>query len=93
MTNKTNPKDIDFVTLISHDIYQEKRKLIDDKYRLRGGKELFEVDAYTIETYPESHKKFGISKIDLVYWDNWFSKTKRNRQGKSFPKGYIEITY
>jgi hypothetical protein len=93
VTNKQNPKDIDFVTIISSDIYNQKRDLIDKKFRLTGAKKMFDVDAYTIEVYPESHKNFGISKIDLVYWDNWFSKTKRNKHNKTFPKGYIEIEY
>lgn len=93
VTNKPNPKDIDFVTIIPHDIYNQKRDLIDGKFRLRGAKQVFEVDAYTIETYPKNHKNYSISKIDLVYWDNWFSKSKRNRHGKTFPKGYIEIVY
>ena len=93
MTQKINPKDIDFVTLINHNIYKEKRTLIDSKFRLKRAKENYNVDAYTIEIYPEGHSKHSISKIDLVYWDNWFSKTKKNWAKKTFPKGYIEINF
>lgn len=93
VTSKVTPRDIDFTTLIKHGIYQSKREIIDSKFRLRGGKANYKVDAYTIEILPEDHKKYGIFEIDLVYWDNWFSKTKKNWAKKSFSKGYIEINF
>lgn len=93
VTNKTNPNDIDFVTLIDHNIYQKKRNVIDNRFRLKNAKEIYNVDAYTVEIYPEDHPKHSISKIDLVYWNNWFSKTKKNRAKKNFPKGYVEINF
>lgn len=93
VTQKENPKDIDFVTLIEHDIYKQKRELIDKRFRLRKAKEIYQVDAYTVEIYPKNHKRHNISMIDLVYWDNWFTKTKKNWAKKNFPKGYIEINF
>ena len=36
-----NPRDIDFVTLINHVDYAKNRELIDNKFRLRKGKELY----------------------------------------------------
>jgi len=93
VTNKMNPNDIDFTTLIQHQTYKSNRELIDSKFRLKGGKTNYNVDAYTVEVLPEEHKKYSICKIDLVYWDNWFSKTKKNWAKKSFPKGYIEIKF
>lgn len=93
ISNKKNPNDIDFVTLIEHSIYRRKRELIDNKYRLLGSKERYGVDAYTIELFPKEHKKYLNSKSDLIYWDNWFTKTKMNWAKKSFPKGYIEIKF
>lgn len=92
-TNKKNPKDIDFVTLINYEDYATNRLIIDDKYRLNKAKALYKVDAYTIEVFPEEHKKYLTSKSDLLYWNSWFSKTKRNRRKKSFPKGFIEIIF
>jgi len=93
VTQKENPRDIDFVTLIDHEIYKDKRNQIDDRFRLRKAKKIYQVDAYTVEIYPEGHSNYSISKIDLVYWDNWFSKTKKNWAKKTFPKGYIEINF
>ena len=93
VTQKMNPNDIDFVTLIDHEIYNEKRTLIDGHFRLKEAKKIYNVDAYTVEIYNEDHNKYSISKIDLVYWDNWFSKTKKDWTKKTFPKGFVEIIY
>jgi len=93
VSNKKNPKDIDFVTLINHEIYRKKRNLIDDKFRLKKAKELYKVDAYSLEIYKEDHKKHLICKSDLVYWDTWFSKTKKDWKKKTYPKGYVEINF
>lgn len=29
----------------------------------------------------------------MAYWYNWFSKTKANRAGKKFAKGFVEINF
>ena len=93
VSNKPNPNDIDFVTLIEHEIYEEKRDKIDAKFRLKGAKQWYNVDAYTVELFPEGHSKYLICKSDLVYWDNWFSKTKPDWRKRKFPKGYIEMKF
>ena len=93
VTSKINPRDIDFTTLIQHNIYRSNRELIESNFRLDGAKENYNVDAYTIEILPQDHKKYSAFEIDLVYWDNWFSKTKKNWANKSLPKGYIEINF
>ena len=93
ISNKLNPNDIDFVTLIEHSVYQKKRTLIDYKFRLLKGKEFYGVDAYTVELFPKNDKNILICKSDLIYWDNWFSQTKKNWTKKQFPKGYIEIEF
>jgi len=92
-TKKNNPRDIDFATLIEYQNYERNRELIDSKYRLEGARKGYHVDAYTVEIYPESHEKYLICKADLLYWDAWFRKAKKNRAKKSFPKGYIEIKF
>ncbi|MEZ4884350.1 MAG: hypothetical protein R3E32_06375 [Chitinophagales bacterium] len=93
VTTTKNPRDIDFVTLIHHVDYEQKRELIDHKYRLKQAKEDYGVDAYTVEVFSKEHEKHLICRSDLLYWDEWFRKTKRNRAKRSFPKGYIEIKF
>jgi len=60
---------------------------------LKGAKQWYSVDAYTVELFPEGHSKYLICQSDLVYWDNWFSKTKPDWRKRKFPKGYIEIKF
>ncbi len=93
VSNKQNPNDIDFVTILDHKIYESKREIIDTKYRLKGAKERYGVDAYTVELFPEGHPKYLNCQSDLVYWDNWFSKTKLDWRKRKFSKGYIEIKF
>lgn len=94
VSNKTNPRDIDFVTLIDYEVYEKNEQLIESKFRKNGAKNHFEsIDAYCVKFYPEGHKKSSISEFDLVYWRNWFSETKKNRAKKKFPKGFIEIKF
>lgn len=93
VTDKLNPNDIDFVSIIDADIFERNEELIEAKFRLKGAKSIYQVDAYTVKKYPEGHKKQLISKHELVYWNNWFSETKKNRMKKKFPKGFIEINF
>ena len=94
VTQKVNPRDIDFVNLIDHKVYTEKRELIDNKFRLLKAREIYEVDAYTVECYPKDKSEYEYkTKADLIYWDNFFGKTRKNRAGRKQPKGYIEIKF
>lgn len=94
ISNKLNPKDIDFVTLIDYDVYKAKEKLIESKFRKFGFNNNFKmIDAYAIKYYPIDHQKHKITDYDLVYWRNWFGETKKNRARKKFPKGFIELKF
>lgn len=93
VTRKVNPRDIDFVTIIDFDTFVEKEALIERQFRLFGAKAAYQVDAYTIRKYPEGHEKYIIYQGELVYWENWFGWTKKNRAKAKFPKGFIEINF
>jgi len=94
ISNKTNPRDIDFVTLIDFDIYQKNEQIIDSKFRRYGAKANYSrIDAYTIKNYPKNHERRNITEFDLVYWSNWFTETKKNRAKKKFKKGFIELKF
>ena len=93
VTAKEHPNDIDFVTIINHEIFESKETLIHKNFRLEGAKENYGVDAYTIRQYPKEHKKHTLYRSDWVYWYNWFSQTKKNRAKRKYPKGFIEIEF
>ncbi len=52
VTAKEFPNDIDFVTIISHEIFESKEKLIHENFRLEGARKKYRVDAYTVRQYP-----------------------------------------
>ena len=93
VTAKEHPNDIDFVTIISHEIFESKEKVIHENFRLEGARKKYGVDAYTIRQYPKEHLKYMLYHSDWVYWYNWFSQTKKNRAKKKYPKGFIEIEF
>ena len=94
ISNKENPRDIDFVTIIDFDVYQKNEQIIETKFRRYGAKANYKrIDAYTVKNYPENHKRRNITEFDLVYWRGWFTETKKNRAKKKFKKGFIELKF
>jgi hypothetical protein len=94
VTKKTDPRDIDFVTLIDYRTYEKHETTIENKFRGQAAKDLFGlVDAYVIKMYPLGHARRWVSEYDLVYWRRWFGETKMNRAKKKFKKGFIELNF
>ncbi len=91
-TKKVNPNDIDLVTIIPHETFEAHIKLIEEKFRKKSLSE-YGIDAYIVAAYPEGHKKYSLYQGNIVYWDNQFSKTRKNRAGKRFNRGYIQIIH
>ncbi len=93
VSRKENPNDLDFVTIVEHTIFAEKEKLIEDRFRLLGARELYQLDAYTMRKYPEGHQNVAIFKGELAYWTHWFGHTPKNRAKVKFKKGFISIHF
>jgi len=96
VTNKINPNDIYIVILILlyYRVYEENENLIERKFRKYGSENIYkEVDAYFVRSYPRDHERFWATDYDLIYWINWFSKTKKNRRKQRFDKGYVELKF
>jgi len=93
VTDKMNPGDVDIVILVDREIAVKKEDLLQSKYLNKASLKEFNIDAYIVRTYPEDHKKYGITLSDLLYWEHWFSNSKKNRAKKRYPKGYIELVF
>ncbi len=93
VSNKVNPKDIDLVTLIDYQIAEEKDDFIRNEFIKQAVLRNYGIDAYLIVTYPENHPLHFCTKSDLLYWSDWFTKSKIDRKRKRYPKGYIEINF
>lgn len=87
VTNKLNPKDIDFVTFLDFGVYREHEKQVSDllklRYNFQNG-----TDGYFVETFPDTHKGFNNYQMDRVEWLHTFG-TSRNHQNK----GVIQLNF
>jgi hypothetical protein len=92
VTQALNPNDIDLVTFVNF----EKRMRYGDelkRFEASGANEIYGVDAYLLTVFPEDHPKYFLFQSDKAYWMNQFGMTRRDKNGKKTPKGFIEIIY
>ena len=92
ISNKLNPCDIDLVNLIDHELVEEYEEGLKD-FIMGRGKETYGVDGYVIVIYPEGHPKYIRTRSDLVYWEHWFSKSRKDRRKQRYPKGFLELEF
>ncbi|MFY7912326.1 MAG: DUF6932 family protein [Emticicia sp.] len=93
VTKKVNPNDIDIVLIIDAHILKQKGAEIENLFKSKEAKLSYKVDAYTIAEYDIDSPQYPLFQIEKAYWANWFGYTRRNRQGKRFPKGFIKLTF
>ena len=90
ISTKINPRDIDLVNLIDYKLvstYETELK----RFTTSLGKEEYGVDGYIVKVYPEEHKEYTRMESTLIYWQNWFSTSRRNRSKKAFSKRICRI--
>lgn len=92
ISTQINPRDIDLVNLIDFQVIDKYEKEL-QQFIMKEGKEEYGVDGYIVRIYPEGHKNYVRTKPDLIYWQNWFSMSRRNRRKQRFPKGFVEINF
>lgn len=91
---KENPNDIDFVTIIDHEVYTLHELLIECRFRRQGARTQYgKLDAYTVKNYPQGHERRWVTDFDLIYWQDSFGKTQKNRAGHRHPKGFVELKF
>jgi len=87
VTNKLNPKDIDFVTFIDWKVYYNNEILLDSLRELRYNK-ILGIDGYIVLVYPPEHKKNILYEADRLQWIFEFSRSRTDQR-----KGFIQINY
>lgn len=55
--------------------------------------EKYNVDGNIVKVYPRKHPKIALYMGDWLYWMDRFDKTRRNRTGNRYPKGFFEIVF
>lgn len=92
ISRKINPRDIDLVSLVDNALVEkyetELAKFVQKKSKLSYG-----IDGFIVRVYPQDHPKYVRTKTDLIYWENWFSMSRKNRRKQRFPKGFIELQF
>jgi len=90
VTLKNTPKDIDLVSFIDFQLIEKYQQEFENfVYPL--SKEIYNVDAYIVKLYPDNNKNLVFSKSDTLYWFHHFQKTRPNKNGEKFYKGFIKI--
>ncbi len=92
VSNKEDPRDIDFITFVNWQAYAQHEQEIDRQFSKWAVGNFYEnLDAYTICEYPEGHQFYQTFRADRAYWYEWFSNSRFNRLKKRFSKGFIQI--
>jgi hypothetical protein len=87
VSNKTNPKDIDFVSFLDFEIYRKNEKDISKLLNLRFNK-LNATDGYFVEVFPEGHKRFNSFQMDKIEWLHTFGTSRLFEN-----KGIIQLNF
>lgn len=48
---------------------------------------------YLLILDPPNHKFHVYTKSDMFYWNDWFTKSRKDKRGRRYPKGYIELEF
>ena len=90
VTQKNTPKDIDLVSFIDFRLVEKyQHQLKNMIYPI--SKAEYNMDAYIVKLYPENDKNVVFSKSDSLYWFHHFQKSRANKAGEKFYKGFIKI--
>jgi hypothetical protein len=92
VTKKTNPKDIDLVTFLDHEMIKKLGAKL-DPFRPINSWNAYGVDAYICEVYPVGHPSYKYTDSDIAYWNHQFGHSRPNRKGVTNVKGFLEIIY
>jgi hypothetical protein len=87
ITNKRDPRDIDFITFLDFEIYRKNEKEISKLLNLRYDK-ANATDGYFIEVFSGGHKSFNNFQMDKIEWLHTFGTSRTNQN-----KGIIQLNF
>lgn len=90
VTRTLKPQDIDVVTFIDNQVFNEQEKAL-IPFTYPSSKMEYNVDGYLVKTYAKNEENYNLFKSDALYWMHQFLKTRPNRKGQQFNKGFIKI--
>ncbi|MGB3779932.1 MAG: hypothetical protein WA960_16335 [Tunicatimonas sp.] len=84
---------MDFVSVVDFSVIEEREDIIKSEFIRDDALKKYGLDAYLLIVYPEDHKLRAYTKSDVLYWNDWFTKSRKDRRGKRYPKGYVELEF
>lgn len=91
VSNKESPNDIDFVFFLDSDLADKFSDKISQQFTHPESKTIYQMDAFLLRNYAETHPNHFFTQSDKAYWFELFSRTRKNRQGNSDKKGFVEL--
>ncbi len=91
VTRKENPNDIDLVFFLDSDLADKFADIISRRFTHPESKHLYQMDAFLLRDYPETHPDRFFTVSDRAYWFELFSRTRKDRRGHSDKKGFVEL--
>ena len=91
-TLKSDPNDIDVLLLVDGVVFHQHsttiRKLFtNDRFRFPL------VDFYFLPVPETPDRASPLFRADLLYWEHQFGFTRKGRNNRRHPRGYVEITF
>ncbi|QJD77613.1 DUF6932 family protein [Spirosoma rhododendri] len=86
ISRKLNPRDIDFLTFVDYQLYENHESAFDELRRIRLDRS-FGIDGYFVKVYPNTHRLYNDYQSDLIEWQYQFGTTRKHES-----KGFLEIT-
>lgn len=91
ISQKMNPKDIDFVTFIDYRVFELRYHLLDEF--IASSLEHQGLDAYIARTYPTEHSNYSSYLQNKMKWTNLYQTTRIDNQNNFYSKGFIKIVF
>lgn len=85
VTKKLNPNDLDLVIFIDYRVYELHQK---ELAKFKRGGSYQGIEAFIEKAYPPEHPYFVRYQSDLLYWNELFTRDRKQRQ-----KGYLKIQF
>lgn len=90
-TQKLNPRDIDAVFHIDNQVVEFKKSVLDTKWFDKEQKFKIGLDLYYSIEYPKQHKRYFLSHLNHLYWQDVYGHTRKDELGKQHTKGFISL--
>jgi len=91
VTQRLNPKDLDFVVFLDYRVYEEQEPFLDKFWSF--SLEAEGLDAYLVKAFPAGHPLHQQTLSDRALWLSLYQKTKWREDNAFYEKGFLELNF